>query len=74
MFDIFKREVKIYLNRLKEIRMSKGITQKWLSEKSGISRQRISQIEHDKSASVNSKTLRALADALGVKITDLLLP
>ncbi len=61
------------MNRLKEIREGKGMSKVALSKASGISRQRITQLEKDDLPSVNSKTLRALADALGVPITELLL-
>lgn len=64
-------EVYNKLNRLKEIRESKEMTQTALAKVSGISRQRINQLEKGTFLSVNSKTLRALADALGVNIADL---
>ena len=54
---------------LKSIRKEKGISIIDLSKMSGISRATIHKIEGSK-GDVSTKTLKALADALGVKITD----
>lgn len=54
------------MNKLKEIRLSKGMTQQELSEKSGISRVTISLLENGKQKVVTNTTIIALADALGV--------
>jgi transcriptional regulator with XRE-family HTH domain len=58
------------MNKLKEIREKKHISISKLSRLSGISRQTITRLENDEVDSANSKTLKALADALGVKISD----
>ena len=58
------------MNKLKEIREKKHISISKLSRLSGISRQTITSLENDEVDSANSKTLKALADALGVKISD----
>ena len=60
-------------NRLKEMRVERGMSQEELSEKSGISRATISKIENDEKAAVNTKTIFKLADVLGVKPSDLFL-
>lgn len=54
---------------LKTIRMAKGVTTVELAEKSGISRATIHKLEHGVD-DVSTKTLKALAAALGVKVTD----
>lgn len=54
---------------LKAIRKEKGISIIDLSKMSGISRATIHKIEGN-GGDVSTKTLKALADALGVKITD----
>lgn len=54
---------------LKDIRMSKGVTTVELAKMSGISRATIHKLEHGVD-DVNTKTLKALAAALGVKVTD----
>lgn len=59
---------------LKAIREERGVTQVDLSKRSGISRQTIIALENDESYNATSKTLVALADALGVTVQDLFLP
>lgn len=58
------------LNRLKDIRESKGMTITDLAKASGVTRQTIYRLESDEDDTANTKTLKALADALGVKISD----
>jgi len=58
------------LNRLKEIRESKNMTITQLAELSKITRQTIYRLENDEVDAANTQTLKRLADALGVKITD----
>lgn len=55
-------------NRLREVRISKGMTQTELARKSGVSRVTIWAIESDDEYSVKTKTLEALATALGVTV------
>lgn len=55
-------------NRIREIREQKGMTQEELALKSGVSRQTISAIENETERSVLSKTLVAIADALGTTV------
>lgn len=58
------------MNRLKEIRESKGMTISELSKDSGITRQTIYRLEEEKEDTANSKTLKALANSLGVSVMD----
>ncbi|MCR5811444.1 MAG: helix-turn-helix transcriptional regulator [Lachnospiraceae bacterium] len=62
------------MNRLKEIREERNISQVKLAEMSGITRQTIAKIESDPQASVKVATLQKLADALGVRFYDIFLP
>lgn len=57
------------MNKLEEIRRKKHFSVTKLAELSGITRQTITRLESEKLDCANSKTLKALADALGVKIT-----
>ena len=59
---------------LKAVREAHGITQSDLSRRSGISRQTIIALENDEMYNATSKTIVALADALGVTVQDLFLP
>lgn len=58
----------IALNKLEEIRKQKHFSVTKLAELSGITRQTITRLESEKLDCANSKTLKALADALGVSI------
>lgn len=58
------------MNRLKDIRESKGFSVSELSRASNVTRQTIYRLENEKDDTANSKTLKSLADALGVKVTD----
>lgn len=58
------------MNRLKEIRESKGMSVLELSKASGITRQTIYRLEEEKEDTANSKTLKALANSLGVSVMD----
>ena len=60
-------------NRLKELRTSRGLSQEELSKKSGISRTTLSKIENNEEIAVNTKTIAKLADAFGVKPSDIFL-
>ena len=55
--------------RLKEMRKSKGLTQKELADKAGVSESYICQIENGKMVSLNK--LDKLAEVLGCKVKDL---
>lgn len=58
------------MNKLEEIRKKKGYSISELSRRSNITRQTITRLETEELECANSKTLKALADALEVKITD----
>ena len=58
-------------NRIKEVRKSKGITQKELAEKLGVTPQAVSQFEKTDSAKFNVSTLQNIAAALDCTINDL---
>ncbi len=55
--------------RIKEIREALRMTQDELSEKSGITKQTISKLESGDDAEVKVGTLKAIADAFGVKVS-----
>lgn len=57
--------------RLKEIRVSKKLTQEELAEKSGVSRGTIAALESGKERSVLTGTLVKLADALDTTVDNL---
>lgn len=58
------------MNNLKDIRESKGISISELARKANVTRQTIHRLENEKDDTANSKTLKSLADALEVKVTD----
>ena len=58
------------MNRLREIRESKNMTITQLAEKSGITRQTVYRLEAETVDTANSQTLKRLADALDVQISD----
>lgn len=58
------------MNALKRIREENGLTVSELAKKSGITRQTIYRLENEDEESANSKTLKALADALEVQVSD----
>lgn len=58
-------------NRLREARKEKGISQEELSEKSGISRTTISELETEKKEVTTNITLEKIATALGEKVSNI---
>lgn len=56
-------------NNIKKIRQDKGITQCELSEKSGISRPYISDLENSESETVKACTMQKIADALQEEVS-----
>ena len=58
------------MNHLKEIRLDRKLSVSQLSIKSGITRQTIHRLENEADSRANTKTLKALADALEVKVSD----
>jgi transcriptional regulator with XRE-family HTH domain len=61
-------------NKLKELREKRGLSQKALSEISGVSRPTIIRLESQEETVVNTNTLEKLAKALNVSIRTLFLP
>lgn len=60
-------------NILKEIREKKGMSISELARKSGLTRQTIYNIEADSERVVDSKTMEAISEALGVKVAKIFL-
>lgn len=58
-------------NKLRAAREAKGILQEKLAEMSNVSRATISALENGKADVVKTDTLVKLADALGVKVSDI---
>ena len=58
---------KVFAKRLKESRLATGFTRPQLSEKSGVSKNSIFKLEHEKHIP-NLYTVVSLADALGVSL------
>jgi transcriptional regulator with XRE-family HTH domain len=60
----------VNVERLKELRINEGLSQRELSQKARLSPGAVHQVETRGRA--NPKTLKAIADVLDVKATDLL--
>lgn len=58
-------------NRLKEIRKARGMTQAELAKKAGFSRNTIINIERENLKYTQYETMKCLAEALNVKVTDI---
>ena len=59
--------------KIRECREKAGLSQEQLSEKSGVSRAIISGLESGSIAVTTTKTLSKLAEAMGVKVSDIFL-
>ena len=59
------------MNKLKEVREEKGISQEKLAELSGISRQTIFKLESDPKFNARVDTIKKLAEALEVNFHDI---
>jgi transcriptional regulator with XRE-family HTH domain len=57
--------------KLKEMRLDRGLSQEELHEMTGVSRDTISRMETGDRPSPHPKTLRKLAEALGVSVADI---
>lgn len=57
--------------RVREVREQVGMTQEELSAKSGVSRGTICALEKNQERNTTSKTLRRIAEALGVSVDQL---
>jgi transcriptional regulator with XRE-family HTH domain len=60
------------MNRIKEIRTSKRITQKQLSLLTGISQSYINELENNKKSNPSLAVLEKIASALRVQVSELL--
>lgn len=59
------------MTKLEELRRKAGLSQEELAEKSGISRAVIVKIENSNTDRVLGRTIRKLAEALGVSMAEL---
>lgn len=59
--------------KIKECREKVGLSQEQLSEKSGVSRAIISGLESGSITVTTTKTLSKLAEAMGMKVSDIFL-
>jgi DNA-binding Xre family transcriptional regulator len=66
------RTMRIDAMRLKELRVERLVSQDQLHKISGVSRDAISRIESGKTQNVQYKTIKRLADALGVPYSELM--
>ncbi len=57
--------------KLKEMRLDAGLSQEELHEMTGVSRDTISRMETGDRPNPHPKTLRKLAEALGVSVADI---
>lgn len=71
MYTVAARRDAIMANRIKEVRKEKGITQKELAEKLGITPQAVSQFEKSDSMKFKQSTLVSIAEALECSVDDL---
>ena len=60
-------------NKLKLARITAGLTQEELSEKSGVCRTTIWELENNKERNTSTGTLKKLASALGKSIEEIFL-
>lgn len=61
-------------NKVREIRISLGMSQHELAEKAGISRTIVWQLETGKKKSINSATMLKISKVLNKPIEDIFLP
>lgn len=59
------------MEKLKEIRASKKMSQEKLAELSGVSRTIISELESGKRTNTSTDTIRKIADALEVSVSEI---
>jgi transcriptional regulator with XRE-family HTH domain len=57
--------------KLKELRLDRGLSQEELHEMTGVSRDTISRMESGDRPNPHPRTLRRLAEALGVTVADI---
>ena len=59
------------VTKIKEVREKRGMTQEELSEKSGISRTTISDLENGKIKNTSASTMVSISKALKCKVKDI---
>jgi transcriptional regulator with XRE-family HTH domain len=64
--------MRVDVDRLKELRVEKMLSQQELAEKSGVARDTISKLERGASKSARYSTIHKLAAALGVPYRELM--
>jgi len=73
MFNRLNEEVSELLFKIKEAREKAGMSQDELSKKSGVSRTIISGLETGTINVTTTRTLKKIAEALGIKVSDIFL-
>lgn len=73
MFNRLNKEVSELLFKIKEAREKAGMSQDELSKKSGVSRTIISGLETGTINVTTTRTLKKIAEALGIKVSDIFL-
>jgi len=58
---------------IKEVRMQKGMTQEELSIKANVSRAIVSKLENEDNIVTSTETLKKIANALDVRVSDIFL-
>jgi len=58
---------------IKEVRMQKGMTQEELSIKANVSRAIVSKLENEDNMVTSTETLKKIANALDVRVSDIFL-
>jgi transcriptional regulator with XRE-family HTH domain len=62
--------IEVDVDKLVELRINEGLSQRGLAERAGVSNQSVSKLEHG--GNVRPATLKKVADVLGVKPLDLM--
>ena len=68
-----KGAIKLMAYKLKELRRNKGLSQEVLAEKANVSRAIISRIESGDEVVTTTETLKKIATALNVNVSDIFL-
>ncbi len=70
MFPVNYPDVEVEVDKVQELRINKGLSQRQLAERAGLSPGSVWRLEHHGSG--RPDTLKKIADVLGVRPTDLL--
>ncbi len=71
MFNQLSKKGEKMVTKIKEVREKRGMTQEELSEKSGISRTTISDLENGKIKNTSASTMVSISKALKCKVKDI---